>query len=192
MKKIILFICLILIFNLNAEAVSVWQNSNQKGLFSDNKAAAVNDIVTIIIVESTNAVNKASTKLSKDSSVSGSVGTGYLEANLGWGSGSKDSFKGNGETTRENTLSGKITAQVQTVLPNGNLIIKGSRMVMLNKEKQRMVITGVIRPRDIMSDNSVLSTFVADAQIEYEGKGVVSEKANPGMFTRLLGWLYIF
>ena len=77
MKRMAFFICLMLSLNLSAGAVSVWQNSSQKGLFADNKAAAVNDIVTIIVVESTNAVNKASTKLSKDSSISGGVGTGY-------------------------------------------------------------------------------------------------------------------
>lgn len=193
MKRIIVLITVLtFVLPCTLWATSLWSKSNKRGLYVDNKARLVGDIVTILVVETTNATNKASTKLSKDSSISGGVGTGYLAENLGWGSDAKDSFKGDGETSRENKLNGKITAQVMSVLPNQNMVVEGSRMVKINKEKQKMVITGVIRPQDVRADNTVLSTYVADAQIEYQGKGILSEKANPGIFTRLLGWLYIF
>ncbi len=93
---------------------------------------------------------------------------------------------------RSGGLTAKISARVEKVLTNGTLSIKGTKVIQINDEKQNLVIKGVIRPEDISSDNTILSTYVAEAQIEYEGNGPVGEKTSPGIITRILDWLGIF
>ncbi len=81
---------------------------------------------------------------------------------------------------------------MEKVLSNGNLTIKGTKVIKINDEDQNLVITGVIRPEDISADNTVISMNVADAIIQYEGKGPIGEKTSPGILTRILDWLGIF
>lgn len=78
------------------------------------------------------------------------------------------------------------------MLPNGNLVINGNRMITVNDEKQILEISGIVRPEDLSADNTVLSSLVADAQIKYAGKGAVSEKARLGFISRLLSMMRVF
>jgi flagellar L-ring protein precursor FlgH len=77
-----------------------------------------------------------------------------------------------------------MSAIVTQVLPNGNLVIEGKRLVRVNNEEQVMILSGVIRPRDVAADNSILSTLVADAKIFYSGEGVIADKQRPGWLSR--------
>jgi len=190
---------------------SLWGGeSSQNMLFVDNKARTVNDIVTIDIVESSTATKKASTKLGRSSDLSagmpylfgqetrlnsrlsrlqssndaGTTSANALDLAHIVGASTKNDFDGSGETTRSGALSGKMTAIVTEVLPNGNLKIRGRRLVTVNGEKQVMVLTGTIRPDDISAQNIVLSTFIADASISYYGMGVVGDKQRPGWLAR--------
>jgi flagellar L-ring protein precursor FlgH len=182
---------------------SLWPGeSNRNMLFTDNKARYVNDIVTIIIDESSSGQNKASTNTSKNSltnsGISAMLGleTSILKgnANLGGkiavGGESTSTLKGAGDTSRGGTLQARLTARVVRVLDNGNLLIEGRRQLTLNAEDQFIVITGVIRSEDIAADNWVLSSNIADARILYTGSGVVADKQHPGWMTRALdyGW----
>jgi flagellar L-ring protein precursor FlgH len=103
-----------------------------------------------------------------------------------------NSFDGEGATTRNSTLNAYISVQVIQVLPNGNLVIQGSRQVQVNNENQIINIQGVIRPVDIDATNTILSTAVAEAKIELNGQGVVSDKQNVGWLTRILDWAWPF
>jgi len=78
-------------------------------------------------------------------------------------------------------LIAKITAQITEVLPNGNLRIQGRRRIKVNNEEQIISVEGIIRPADINEDNSIYSIYIADAQIKYEGKGVLGENQRPGI-----------
>ena len=109
-----------------------------------------------------------------------------------WGAAGEEAQKGSGKSTREGGLIAKISARVEKLLSNGNLVIKGTKVIQVNDDKQNLVIEGVIRPEDIGSDNTIYSTFVADAQIMYEGKGPIGEKTSPGIITRIFDWLGIF
>jgi flagellar L-ring protein precursor FlgH len=104
----------------------------------------------------------------------------------------KNDFKGEGETSRESSMTASISTRVVRVLGNGNLLVAGSRQVKVNAEDQVIVISGVIRPEDIAPDNSVLSTNVADARIEYYGRGVLADKQRPGWLGRVLDWVWPF
>ena len=101
-------------------------------------------------------------------------------------------MRGSGRSTRKGDLTGTLTVRVAEVLPNGNLVINGERVIIVNDEKQIMQVTGIVRPDDVSSENTVLSTHVADAQIKYSGRGSMSEKAKLGLVSRLLSMLAVF
>jgi len=173
--------------------------SPQMGInwYTDLKARNVGDIVTINIVESAKASKNASTKTSRNSEF-GASWSGVLSKLSGnwFGDEHKASFdnefEGKGETTRSSQLNAYITAQVIQVLPNGNLVIQGSREVRVNNENQYINIQGIVRPEDISANNIVLSTFIAEAKIELTGQGVIADKQRAGWFTRILDWIWPF
>jgi len=176
---------------------SLWRPSTPVNYFSDVKARNIGDIVTINIVESASASKNAKTKTSRDSSIEASwAGVASKLAGTWVGADQKVNFAnshdGQGETTRSSYLNAYITAEVIDKTPSGNLVIRGSRQVQVNNENQFINIQGVIRPFDIASNNIVLSTAVADAQIELTGQGVVSDKQRVGWMTRVLDWVWPF
>ncbi len=184
---------------------SLWVDAGDlTDLYTNVKARQVGDIVTVRIVESTQASNKAGTTTGRESSLSAGVDT-FLGAETRYANknrsfnpfgtisgGMTSDFKGNGSTSRSGALTGYLTASVVTVLPNGNLRIVGSREVAVNNERQIMTLSGVIRSRDVSPDNVVLSTFVADAQIFYSGSGVINEKQQPGWMARVIDGIWPF
>jgi len=176
---------------------SLWRPNAPVDYYSDVKARNIGDIVTINIVESTSALKNAKTKTSRDSSMEASW-SGVLQKIVGnWvGNDQKVNYAnvhdGQGETTRSSYLNAFITAEVIDKTPNGNLVIRGSRQVQVNNENQFIHIQGMIRTADISSNNIVLSTAIADAQIELTGQGVVSDKQRVGWLTRVLDWVWPF
>ncbi len=177
---------------------SLWQDTGTMGeLFINPKARRVGDIVTIKIVESSTGSNKATTSTGRDSSLSlGMTNLLGLENNFTsgqWanpfgkiaGSGTTK-FSGTGGTSRSGDLNAYITTRVVGVLPSGNLAISGSRQIIVNNETQLIMVSGVIRSRDISSENVVLSTYISDAKIAYSGTGIVNEQQHKGWFSNLL------
>jgi flagellar L-ring protein precursor FlgH len=203
-----------------ARAVAYQENSlyiagsGLNGLFLDTKARSAGDIVTVKIEESSKATNKANTKTARDSSLSAGIETfmgvedWWQDKVLRWlgtnmpkvnpfgsasikGSMTSD-FEGDGSTTRSGDLTAYITCRVTDVMPNGNLRIVGTREVMVNHENQVIILSGVIRPRDIGDDNIVRSIFVADAKIAYSGSGVVDDRQRPGWMANFLNTVWPF
>ena len=188
---------------------SLWQASNGlSGMFLDTKARNIGDIVTIQIVESSKATNKANTTTGRDSSLSAGIDSLFGIENwwqdkvLRWlgtdmpkvnpfgsasvsGSMASD-FKGDGTTSRSGDLTAFITCRVTEVLPNGNLRIVGTREILVNHENQVIVLSGVIRPRDISDQNIIASRFIADAKIAYSGSGIIDDRQRPGWLANFL------
>jgi flagellar L-ring protein precursor FlgH len=103
------------------------------------------------------------------------------------------STSGQGQLQRDSRIVATVTARVVEVLPNGNLIIQGVRTIKRNRDLEYITLTGIVRPQDVDSDNSVLSSKVSDLYIEYSGKGPNSEAASgPGIITRLLQLFWLF
>ncbi|RMG04212.1 MAG: flagellar basal body L-ring protein FlgH [Nitrospirae bacterium] len=184
---------------------SIYQD--RASLFEDRRARRLNDLVTVLIVESVSGSKKAETKTGRDSSIDAGI-TGFLGAPLDlnlanlYGKGNTFSpsikseitndYTGSGETTREGTLKGTITARVVDVLPNGNLVIESRKEITLNFEKQVLVLKGIIRPEDISADNTIQSTRIADSQIFLVGQGVIDEKQSPGWLGRVVDRIWPF
>lgn len=178
---------------------SLWrEDAPLTAMFSDPKARTVGDIITIRISESSDATNEASTETDRSSSLGASVDA-FFGAENSYAStdrffnpfsevagGVESEFEGAGTTTRSGDLNAYITALVTQVLPNGNLVVTGSREVLINNENQVIQLTGVVRPRDIDADNQVLSIYVADARISYSGTGIIDDRQKPGWLTNIV------
>lgn len=187
---------------------SLWRETT--GLFEDRKARTINDLVTIKIEESTSASNKAETGASRDSSTDNKITNLFgipLSYNLGnalgigmsgvtltptiAGSGS-NKFTGTGSTTREGSFVATITARVVDVLPNGNLVIESRKDIKLNREKEVLILRGVIRPDDIASDNTINSGYIANAQLIYTGDGAISDKQGQPWLVQFMDLIWPF
>ena len=104
--------------------------------------------------------------------------------------GAKDGRKAGGRNVQGGTFSARMTSQVVEVLPNGNLVIEGSQSLVVNRENQEITVRGIVRPQDIAADNTVLSTYISDASISYQGSGSLGTQQKPGIITQILNWIF--
>ncbi|HMO74725.1 MAG TPA: flagellar basal body L-ring protein FlgH [Sphingopyxis sp.] len=156
-------------------------------LTSGARAGQVGDLITIQLVERTVASKSNSAGTTRD----GSFGltppsTGPLSlfdpSDIAMGGGSQ--FKGKGEASQSNLLSGEVSVTIAAVYPNGTMLVKGEKLVTLNRGDERVQISGIVRAADISPDNRVLSTRVANAHIRYVGKGEIARASQQGWLQR--------
>jgi len=189
MKKMFLIV-LCLAGIINSQDMRQYASNS---LFSDYKAIRLGDAITIIVIESSTATNEAHTSTGKTSdlglSASGGVGSTKIPT-VDVSLGSKNDFQGSGSTKSAGNVSTKISAMIDSVYDNGNLRIKGSRKIVINGEEQIIRIKGIVRPIDIQTDNSVLSYNISEAEIVFEGNGMIERAQGPGWFTKLFHWLF--
>lgn len=170
---------------------SLFASGLSNGLYSDNKARREGDIITVVLRENTQASKKAKTEFGKDSSnnIQPMVGLGGRNISaagnvLQLGMNSSTDFKGDSKADQSNSLTGDISVNVLRVMANGNLVIRGEKWLTLNTGKEYIRLTGVIRPEDIDSRNTVESSKIANARIEYSGTGATHGGQGPGWLSR--------
>ena len=161
-----------------------------RSLVSNDKAHAIGDIITILIVEQTTANATSKTNANNKTEVSGGPGIGMLNLLSDWGVDMENKFTGDGRTQRTGALQAEVTVRVVEEMHNGDLRLCGTRMVDINGERQLIEITGICRPQDIRADNTILSTYIADAMIAYNGTGPVNASSQPGLVSKLVNWLF--
>lgn len=181
---------------------SLWAQGNGRSLFKDIKATKVGDLITITVSEESKASKSATTKTSRDKSLSAqadfagvSGGSSAKVGNFSFGplEGTfKNGFNGQGATSKEDSMAAYMTATVTDIAPNGNLIIRGTRWTQVNNEMQQIVLEGVVRPTDVTRNNTVLSQNVAEAKIFFVGKGPVTQHQKPGWALRLFDMISPF
>ena len=159
-------------------------STSSSGIFSsDRRAKKVGDILSVTLSE-TFSSNKAVTNSSgKTDTIGAEVGpTGILRnfAGLGGSASKTNSFSGSMATNQSNSLSGTLSATVVRVFPNGNLEIKGQKKLRITEGTEYIRLSGIIRPQDISTTNSVSSAKIAEAQIEYVGAGILDSATKPG------------
>jgi flagellar L-ring protein precursor FlgH len=164
-----------------------------QSMFSDVKARKVGDILTVEIIEFSTAQSQARTQTDNQHQSSlANQATGALDFlplfNLD--ASVHNQYDGQGTTTRQGNLRAKITATVVGIDDAGNLIIEGNRTVNINGERQLTTLRGTVRPQDVTADNIVYSYNISNAQITYSGKGLVQDAQKPGIFTRILNWIF--
>ncbi len=173
------------------ETGSLYQRNYSLGLYTDQQARRVGDIITVIFDESYKSSKSAETKADKKSEMStsapsifGSIPSigGYT---LGMDSSSEQKFKGKGDADRSNSLRGQISVTVSEVLPSGALRIRGEKWLTLSDGDEYIRIKGLIRPQDISPSNTIVSSKVADARISFGGKGSLNNATKQGWFSRM-------
>ncbi|MBT8077585.1 MAG: flagellar basal body L-ring protein FlgH [Gammaproteobacteria bacterium] len=170
---------------------SIYSRGTDVRLFEDIRASRLGDILTVRLEESTNATKNSSTSTSKSTAATlanptifgrpvTADGIPIFDGSLG----GDQTFDGSGASSQSNSLSGDITVTVVERYANGNLLVRGEKWVTLNQGKEFIRLSGIIRPKDIAPDNSILSSRIADAQISYSSKGVMAAANRMGLFSR--------
>ena len=170
---------------------AIYQSGTDLRLFEDLKASRVGDILTVKLIERTNASKNSATSTTKSTETAlqnptvfgralSKDGTPLFEGSLN----GEQAFDGTGSSSQSNSLVGDITVTVVNRQPNGNLEIRGEKWVNINQGKEFIRLSGIVRPTDIEPDNSVASTRIANAQIAYSSKGVMAAANRMGLISR--------
>lgn len=189
-KSIILLIAIVLILPVSLFADSLW-TKDSKSMIEDTKASKEGDLVTILIVESSSSSQQTSKDFDKKLDHKNAAGAGpvvSLLPEIGISSSQKGSS--GGSASRTNNFKAKLTAKIIKVEENGNLELEGTRMIETNGEKEEMKFTGTVRPQDIQPDNTVASTFIADAKIQVTGKGAIGDRQKEGVISKIIKFLF--
>lgn len=187
--RIVIFAIVSILLNSHVAATSLYDESTYRSYTTDAKALMVGDVITVNVVEMSSAESSADTIAHKNSGVDAYIkdfgGLDIADIRLGAES------SGGGQVKRKGDLRAQITVEVIKVNPNGILEISGEKLITMNDEEQRIVVSGKVRLDDISSDNVVLSNRISDAHIEYMGKGVIGDSQKPGAIYRFFNWLGI-
>jgi len=182
---------LFLSIDYNTARAQFIQNSAQS-LFSDVKAFREGDALMVFIMEDTQADNSASTTSDRSSNLGlgANLRLGTPQTNINTDINTSNQFSANGKTARNERIRSKLSARVISTEPNGNLIIEGKRTTRVNGETQTITISGVVRPVDVLPNNSVHSYNVLDLSLLIEGDGSITEVQEPGLITKFLRILF--
>lgn len=184
---------------------SLWSEPEARALVGmDGNARRIGDLITVSIRDT------STTSLGADTSTARAGSSAYgIDAMLGLdtsiiaanpnmgakielGGSSSSKVDGSGTTSRKGTLAATVTCQVVEVMTNGNLRIRGTKQVKVNRETQYLTLEGIVRPRDILVDNTIQSDLIAEARIEFTGAGVLADKQGPGWGTRVADMVWPF
>lgn len=177
-------------------AGSLWptNSASERGMIADRKASRAGDIITIVVNENAIGQSSQSKSSSREASLDDSVQQ-FLFANSKMGThngelpgiklGGSASYSGGGDVSNSQSLSARAAVLVTDVLPNGNLVIEGARIVTFSGETQYVVLHGLVRNDDVNRDNTVTSSNIADARVEFYSEGQLTDAQKRGWFTKL-------
>jgi flagellar L-ring protein precursor FlgH len=182
--------------SLPCRSQSLWHDGVSKAMYSDKRASRIGDLMTILVQENTTASKDNATSTSKKASMDAAIATflyspaasglltkgGQLPA-LKYAS--ANTFDGGGTIKNSEQIVAQITVRVIDVLPNGNMLIEGTRETSFSGEKQNITLHGIVRPEDVAANNTVFSYNVADAKIHIIGKGTIADSQRKGWFTKI-------
>lgn len=177
---------LLFFFSLLAQAQDV-DLDNYQSLVSDVKSYSVGEPVIVIVVESTNAEATAGTGVERNTGVSAGASDGHNDQSVGLNIDANS--EGEGKTSRRGKVTTQLSATIIETLPNAMLKIKGIQDLTINGEKQRVVVSGVIRASDISKNNSVFSYQIANVELEVAGNGSISEAQKQNIIFKFFNWL---
>ena len=187
----------------NRATGSLWSDGSS-GFFEDARARRVGDILTVRVDERADATRDASTRTGRKSDLSAGVSAFFvamqrlahshpgLDPSKLLGAATDSNFEGVGSTSRSGTLDAVLPVRIKKRLPNGDFFVEGNKVVLVNEEESYLYLSGVVRPVDLQPDNSVSSSVLADVELEFTGRGVVSERQTPGWFSRILDYVWPF
>lgn len=214
----VLIVCALFSGHVYATSLWSGKTIKGSSLFADAEGPdlAINDIVVIIIEEKVTAKTDADTEAGLEDTLSGEVSNWFSVENAAnllnflkfdfedtevkshrnastglpkWGITLKNSFEGEGETTRNNTVVATIAARVVGMEPNGNIVLEGKKNISVNSERTTLGVTGIARKKDVTDDNTIDSSKMLDLNFSVDGKGVVDGVNRRGLISYLLSWI---
>ena len=170
-----------------AQSENLFEQSSWSNFASDRVASKPGDILTVIVFQNAEARNSAQSTARKRTDFDAGYNTGVRTefGEIGFGR----TASGAGEYRRSESFVTSFSAEISDILPNGNLLITGEQIMFVNGEATRIGIRGTIRPYDISRDNTIMSARIANAEINYDGQGFVTQSARPGIINWLFGIL---
>jgi flagellar L-ring protein precursor FlgH len=168
-----------------------YSDTSFRAYTDDQRAYRVGDSLTVLIVEAASASASANTQTDRNTGVSakGSVTAGNDNYHGSADLDLSDDFAGRGSINRTGKVTAQMTVTVMGITNNGELLVSGKQMIAVNDEVQEIAVTGKVRPYDILANNVVLSSRLADAKISYVGEGLLAQQQRPGVISRFLRWL---
>jgi len=198
MNPRLILLCLLPVAAASVRADSLWLSagSREQGVATQLKAGQVGDILTIVVSESADQTASQSKSSSTASNVDASVSQFLFPTSVskfgtkggqlpGIKFGGTSDFKGGGDVKNSQTINARAAVLVTDVLPNGNLVISGARRITFSGETQNIVLHGIVRSADIGSDNTILSSNIADARVEFISEGTMSDASKRGWLSKI-------
>jgi flagellar L-ring protein precursor FlgH len=186
-QNLALFIMLMLAITQPSWAINLFEEERYRPLIADRKASLPGDILTVIVLETSNAQTSADLSSGKEIKTALEVGYNKNNHEVEFG------LKGKGHTAAKTGRNGKIkaslTVRIKEIFPNSTYLVEGLQMITINGEQQKILLSGVVRPEDISPQNTILSTRLADAHITYSGNGSVSDSQNRNYFYKVLSFV---
>lgn len=172
------------------QAQSLYDETSFRSLTADQKAFRVGDVLTVQVVENATATANADTGTARRNNLGVDLSLHYhrdrkASANAAVGG----DFDGGGSTQRAGRLLAQLSVSIRDVQPNGDLLVAGEQQLTINDERQRISLTGRVRPQDISEGNVVLSSRIADADINYVGEGHLADRQKPAWWRQFADWL---
>jgi len=186
----------VLLLGLGVLAGAAQAAAQPGSLFADPKARQVGDALTVIIIENATATNRSATSTDKSnqlevgstvpggSNLLGFVPLHSLQSDV------QNQYQGRATTSRSANVSARVTVTVVGLKPNGDLLVEGVRTLKINGETEAIYLSGAVSPASIARDNTVPSHAIADLQVEYTGRGTVTQGTRPGLFVRFVNWVF--
>lgn len=170
-----------------AQAQSLVEPERYRALAADHRAYRLGDVITVYVAEATRAKSQAAT----DASSRLDLGAGLRSPSTDFNAdvGLSGSNSGGAQTTRVGELRTQVSVQVVALEPDGSLRIEGAQTLTVNGENQRIRLKGLVRPQDVSAQNTVWSNRIANAELELDGVGIVSESQRQSVIYRFFKWL---
>lgn len=187
--SVFLVIVLVIITGTVLNANSLWSDE-QSNMYSDKDDYEIGDLITVLIEEDASAVQTAVSDSSNGSDVDVGAGSGILSFLNPFSFGYSGSDSADGSTERTGTLQADITVTIVEVMDNGNFKIEGDKNIKINDETQSIKLSGIVRQSDIKADNTIESKLIAEPEVEYEGKGIIGDKQDRGIISRIFNFIF--
>lgn len=187
MKKFCLLLLITIFLQPVCHAVNLFDDRLYRPMIADRKAFLPGDVLTVIVLETSNA--QTSADLSSGKEIQTALQASYNRHKYEAGIGLNGHGKSRAKTERNGKIKASLTVQIKDILPNGNYLIEGRQLIKINGELQTILLGGVVRQEDISAQNTVLSTRLADAQITYSGDGSVSNSQRYNYVYKVLSFM---
>ena len=184
-NKYILLFCLGISFN--ALAINLYDEASYRPLMADRVAVFPGDLLTVIVMETSNA--QSSTELASGKDLKLALDASYNKNKHDLALGLKSKGRSSAKTGRNGKIKAALTVRIQCILPNRSYQVEGRQVILINGEQQTILLRGIVRPEDITPQNTVLSTRVANAQITYTGYGSVSDSERRNYLYKMLSFM---